>query len=232
METKIKLEIPQINIGKSEVTIKGTSPLIFHRWSEKAKRQILEKQMKTASSNKAKEARDPVAEYLSTFYRDSEGYVAFPALNLKQAIVASARQLDGINMTLLRGVVFVEGDSDGLVRILHDGKPIKPSKKVDLYDSDEKPEGLFGVDSENPKAIQMREDYVVIGRGSSDLRYRGQVKDWEAKFTVTWNSDVLSAGQVYNLLNIAGFGCGIGEWRPNAPKKPGPYGRFEIVNKG
>jgi hypothetical protein len=45
----------------------GDSPLIVHAWSEKAKRQMLDKQMKKAT--KAKEAKDPQADYEACFYR-------------------------------------------------------------------------------------------------------------------------------------------------------------------
>lgn len=221
---QINIPAPQIKILK--VKIEGTSPLIFHRWNEKSKKQMLEKQMKTAASNKAKEARDPFAEYQSSFYKDAKGFIAFPALNIKQAIVDSARNVDGLHMTLLRGSVFVKGDMDEMIQVLHKGKPLKVSAKTKKLDGDDKPEGLFAVDSKSPEIIQMREDMVRIGNGSTDLRYRGQVKQWEMDFYIKYNEGILKADQVLNLLQISGFACGLGEWRP---QRSGGFGTFEIA---
>ena len=44
----------------------GTSPLITHAWSEKAKKEMLDKQMKKAKP--AKEAKDPFQDYVDSMY--------------------------------------------------------------------------------------------------------------------------------------------------------------------
>jgi hypothetical protein len=43
--------------------------------------------------------------------------------------------------------------------------------------------------------------------------------------TIKFNTSAISAEQVANLLNVAGFGVGIGEWRP---ERNGSYGRFHV----
>ena len=47
--------------------IAGDTPLIMHRWSDKAKRMILEKQMKKTKSS-AKEAKNPVEDFIESIY--------------------------------------------------------------------------------------------------------------------------------------------------------------------
>ena len=74
----------------------------------------------------------------------------------------------------------------------------------------------------------MREDMVRIGMGTSDIRYRAMYVTWEADITIRYNADFMSKEQIVNLFNTAGFCSGIGEWRPSAPKKPGPYGMFHV----
>lgn len=71
----------------------------------------------------------------------------------------------------------------------------------------------------------MREDMVRVGMGAADLRYRGEFKGWKAVLTVRYNSAMISAEQIKTLFNIAGFSCGIGEWRP---QKDGSYGMFHV----
>lgn len=186
------------NIQKISVEIVGTSPMIQHKFSEKAKREMLEKQQKKAA--KKKEARDPEKEYQASLYKNSKGKVAFPALAVKQAIVSAARNVDGLPMTILRGAVFIKGDEDGLIEVIY--------PKGDLI---------------------MREDVVRIGMGSADLRYRGEIRNWSMKLPIEFNADVLSTEQILNLLQTAGFACGLGEWRP---ERNGESGTFTIKDNG
>lgn len=217
---EVQVAIPAPNIRQMGVRIKGTSPLIFHKWSEKAKRQIRDKQAMKAKT--AREVRNPVEEYINSFYYTSGGEVAFPALSIKQALVGAARSIEGVTMTELRGAVFVIGDPDGMIPVLIEGKPIKPQAQPDIEGNF--PENIFGVDPKIPQ-IEMREDMVRVGMGSADLRYRGQVKDWEMAFIIKFNANKLSYEQVLNLVQYAGFSSGLGEWRP---EKNGGYGTFEV----
>ena len=54
--TLIELDLATISLH-----LEGTSPLITHAWSEKAKKMMLDKQMGKAL--KGKEKKDPVADY-------------------------------------------------------------------------------------------------------------------------------------------------------------------------
>jgi hypothetical protein len=55
--------------------------------------------------------------------------------------------------------------------------------------------------------------------------YRGEFPTWSATFEVRYNASVLFADQITNLFNVAGFGVGIGEWRP---QKNCSFGRFHV----
>lgn len=95
--------------------------------------------------------------------------------------------------------------------------------------------GAFFVQGEilpiNHVKPHMRTDVVRlsgIGR-TADLRYRpGFPAGWEVKAEILFNPSVISAEGIINLLENAGFSCGLGDWRPSAPKRPGPYGRFRV----
>jgi hypothetical protein len=76
---------------------------------------------------------------------------------------------------------------------------------------------------------RMREDMVRVGMGTADIRYRGEFPEWRAVVTVDYNPNVLSVAQIINLFNLAGFGVGVGEWRP---EKDGSYGRFHVAREG
>jgi hypothetical protein len=71
----------------------------------------------------------------------------------------------------------------------------------------------------------MRDDMVRVGMGTADIRFRGEFKSWRVTLTVKYNAAAISAEQIVNLFNLAGFGVGVGEWRP---EKDGSYGRFHV----
>lgn len=187
----LKIEIPKIDVGQLEITLVGDSPLISHKWSEKAKKQMLDKQMKKAKT--AKEAKDPEQDYKDSLYDHPGGGYGFPCVAFKAAAVSACRFSDGIKMTEARGAFHVVGE---LAKI--DGEP------------------------------SMREDMVRVGMGTADIRYRGQFEKWKTRLLVSYNKAALSPEQIVNLFNIAGFGVGVGEWRP---EKDGSYGRFHVASE-
>ena len=130
----VTVSVPEPNIKTLHLKLVGTAPLIQNQFSEKAKRQILDKQLKVA--NKARAKRQPKKEFEGSLYLIKKGKfsydngdfstqpvkhtgdVGIPALWVKQATVAAARNIDGLAMTLLRGAIFIKGrEQDGLVPV-------------------------------------------------------------------------------------------------------------------
>ncbi len=72
---------------------------------------------------------------------------------------------------------------------------------------------------------RMRQDMVRLNGVTADVRFRGGFPTWAAQLMIRFNARVLSCDQIVNLLNTAGFGVGVGEWRP---EKNGPYGCFHV----
>lgn len=188
----VAISIPPIRVQQMEITLIGDSPLICHAWSDKAKKQMLDKQMKKAKG--AKEAKDPERDYKESLYEHPEGGFGFPCVAFKAAAVGACRFSDGIKMTEARGAFHVVGELAAIK-----GKP------------------------------SMREDMVRIAMGTADIRYRGEFKAWSVKLLISYNADALSPEQIVNLFNLAGFGVGVGEWRP---ERDGSYGRFHVATQG
>lgn len=210
-QSKNVVNIPALNIGTVEINVRGIAPLVSHRWSEKAKKEMLDKQMKVAK--RAKEAKDPYRDFIDSLYfiegspdvPDGELEFAstcgFPAVAFKKAAVSACRQVSGVPMTQARQMIFVRGTEKG-------------TNGEDLV----KIEGN----------VSMREDMVRIDGGrTADIRYRGQFVEWNCILLVDYDADVLSADQVVNLFARAGWGVGIGEDRPE--KSGGQWGRFELA---
>ena len=184
----VAVQVPRINVQRITLTLVGDSPLITNKWSEKAKQQMLDKQMKKAKT--AKEAKDPERDYQESLYEHPDGGYGFPCVAFKAAAVGACRFADGIKMTEARGAFHVVGE---MAKI--EGEPT------------------------------MREDMVRVGMGTADIRYRGEFKAWKAQLTIAYNASSISPEQIVNLFNLAGFGVGVGEWRP---ERDGSYGRFHV----
>jgi hypothetical protein len=76
-----------------------------------------------------------------------------------------------------------------------------------------------------PEGPKMREDMVRVGMGTADLRYRPMYEKWSCKVPVEFNPRIISAEQLMNLFDNAGYSIGICEWRP---ERDGQFGRFRV----
>lgn len=74
----------------------------------------------------------------------------------------------------------------------------------------------------------LRTDMIRVATGGADIRYRPEYKKWRATLTIKYNSAVISPVQLAQLIETAGFGCGVGEWRPEKAKT-GNFGTFELI---
>lgn len=102
------MDIPKPEIEEIQICVKGESSLIMHRWSEKAKKEMLAKQQKRAS--KGREAKDPGRDYKNSIYHLDDGRYGFPAVAFKSSAVRAAKQCE-IAMTDARVFFHVNGDN-------------------------------------------------------------------------------------------------------------------------
>jgi len=90
------------------VPIIGTTPLITHRFSEKAKRQMLDAMQGRKSP---KVAKDPVAEFEAAKYKFEDGGEGIPVIAFKAATVGGARFYHGVTMTQIKQFLFFRGET-------------------------------------------------------------------------------------------------------------------------
>ena len=214
-EEKVEsIQIPEIKLKEVVLTIVGDSPLLIHKFSEKAKAEILEKQMKKAKTQK--EAKVPFKDFMMALHwitpmpdisniTDEEELAkifekavkdgakfGFPTVGIKQSAISSAYR-------------------NGLAK-----------NKVSL-------QGMFHIREELAEItgeLRMREDYCKIPMGGADIVYRGEyATGWKCKFKVTYDSSAVSLEQIVQMINLGGFACGIGDWRV---EKGGNFGTFHV----
>jgi hypothetical protein len=89
--------------------------------------------------------------------------------------------------------------------------------------------GSFFIDGEMVEIFgepSKRRDMVRVGMGTADVRFRPEFRQWSAILPIKYNADKISIEQIVNLFNLAGFGVGVGEWRP---EKDGQFGMFHVA---
>jgi hypothetical protein len=200
------IQLRRLEEGALTAHIEGITPVIPHRWSEKAIRMMAEKQSGVGVKAK-REPKDPEQEAHDSCYwidvEDEHGggiitKAGIPATAFKASMVGACRFFDGLTMTQAKLLFYVEGIGvDQLVPI--EGKG------------------------------EMRTDTPRNATGVADLRYRFAFLPWSAKLTVRYLPSVITHDSVLALLDAGGKG-GVGDWRPSAPKSAtGTFGQFRVV---
>lgn len=197
-----RINIPKLEILHLQIEVRGITPLLICKFDEKVKREMEEKTEGKAKNAKA--PKDPEAEWNAARHVSEDGkWDGIHAGGIRAAMIDAARLVDGLTMTELKQMIFVEPDGYG-----KDGSPL-----VRINGVAEKHSGMCRTTT-----------------GVSYPRHRPIYREWSATIRISAAGGVLTAEQVVNLLSIAGFTCGVGEWRPTSPKsKTGSMGRWEVV---
>lgn len=213
-QAKSDVKLKPVNRRKITVRLIGVSPLICHKWSEKAKEMIRAKHQE-GKKTKNRDLREPEAECkAATYWADEKETVpGLPAVAIKAAVIEAAHNDLGFPKTLLRKAMFIYPMGRDVII------PLEPANSKGKVGSKKVASNVTG---------ELVEDVVRVGQGSTDLRYRPYFYDWAV--TTQWeiDTDLLQIADMLTLLDRAGFGVGVCEWRP---EKGGEYGRFRVDDK-
>ena len=200
---KDNINSAEVGIQSIDITLRGRrgSPLVIHAFSEKAKKEIRDKQQKKVK--KAKEQRDPEAEFKAARYVDAKNRECAPITALKKSIITAATAFDDVTKVGLRQAIFVDSQAEPGASLIpieqHDGTP------------------AIGT---------IREDAVTIGINTRGLAYRPEYPEWQLRIRIEFNPRIVSREQLLALVDQAGWGVGICEGRPERSSALG-WGRFE-----
>ncbi len=185
------------------INIAGVTPVIPHRFAEKAKRMMLDKQKGKASPKKA--PKDPAQDAYDSSYWLDDGRPGIQAVAFKGAIADAARYFDkSVSMELLKRAIHVFGEVN------------------------ERGEVLVPIVGE----VTMREDIARNSGGVADVRHRNQIWPWAAELHIEFVASLISHPSLVVIVDAAGLN-GVGDWRPSAPKsKTGTFGKFQVVEGG
>lgn len=193
-----------------DIWLVGDTPLITHAWSEKAKREMLAKQVKATRGGR--EARNPEEDFVNSLYQIDKDVYGFPVTGFKNAILSAAHKDKGIARSVLQASLFLAAD---MVRV----KPAFPDAVCDMP--------IVRIYGSKP---EMREDMVRVGSGlqkTASLAYRSQFTVWAVKLAGKLNTSMVPAEALVPLIQDAGIAIGVGEWRN---ERKGVFGAFHLAN--
>lgn len=213
MTTK-QVKAVEITAPKMEtvaIHIKGTSPYVQNKFSQKAKNAIHEKQAAglRAKVGGKKEAKDFEQICRDATYTTEEGKNGIPATAFRNAMISACRLIaDSIPMTRAKMAFWVEPDG---------------------FDMEDLTPLVFFTKGES----EYYEASVRLATGVCDLRARPMWKPgWEMEVRITFDSEMLSSTDIANLLMRAGVQVGVGEGRNDSKKSCGMgFGSFALDNK-
>lgn len=194
------MTIPGVKVETVTTLVVGTAPLVTHKFDEKMRRQMEDKQQGKAKG--AREAKNPEAVFQGARYRLPDGTDGIPAGGIKACIVSGARGEVSATMTASKGAILVTPDDarTNLVRIITPHEPL------------------------------MRTDICRNATGVADVRYRPEYFPWALLLRIEYLPSLLSASQLLQMIAHAGRAEGLCEWRPGSPKsRSGQWGTFRLA---
>lgn len=229
------VEIKPVKMASSIITIQGDTPLVVHKWSFKALMEMLDK-----NKIKKKIPRNPIADVAAALYWMDAERDPFPALPFT-IMEGGGKVYDTL---IEKYVSYTESDFRRDAEGARFGFPVTAIKKAAISSafrngmSRDKVsmQGAFFLCGEGEQQLceikfselpSIRQDFVRVGMGTADIRYRPQFENWSMDLTIRYNENgTLKLSEIINIINLGGQTNGIGEWRI---EKSGQYGSFHVA---
>lgn len=203
----VAVTIKAPNFQQANYRITGVAPYVQHKFSAKARNQIIATQEagSVATGKKVREPKDFDEVYSNAMHRSREGWIGIPASAFRNAMISACRTV-GYKMTHAKLAAFVLADGfdvdDGTPLIKIDGTPKRHTT------------------------------YARNDNGSIDIRVRPMWEEWGADVKVRFDADMFTLDDLSNLMMRVGMQVGIGEGRPDSKNSAGMgWGMFSIETK-
>ncbi len=196
MKSEKSISIPGINFKTIQIPIESTAPMLMHRFAEKQRKQIMDKQTKKGKVGRAERDIDQEVNDCIHWIDRENKEIGFPIGGFKKALIRGCKNSGG-NLVDARSSfnIIPDEENKNLVAINYD-------------------------------RWEVQEDFVRLNGKTADIRYRPCFTSWKAVLTIQYDADMISAEQLAVWVEKAGFGMGIGDWRP---EKGGQCGTFTIT---
>lgn len=197
--TTTDISIMEIQRGRIDFLVIGTTPMICNAMSGKAAGELLLPSPKKNAAEKAANLKhNPLEEYRNSVYKTRGDSAPTRIYQLptcfKKAIISAALDIPGATKSQMGRLISIIGDQ--------------------IY--------IYGIPQLHMSIVRMAD----MNR-TPDVRTRVILPRWAAYLTVEYTKPIIKDQAVINLLAAAGITQGIGDWR--VQKGSGNYGQFSLV---
>lgn len=197
------------NMKIVEVQIRGIRPIIMHNGRTADPLDPWTKKLKQVSGKRNKTDEDHALlsdiEFEAGLYWSDDIGVYLPIDNMHRMLLDAAKK---IKMGRQAVGMMVDAEYGVAIRFEH-------HDNLEKLKSEPKYRFRKIVSVQNSKVARTR---PLIPTG------------WTMSFRVELDTDLLNVEEFEQIMDIAGHRIGIGDWRPSAPKVPGPFGRFIVTS--
>jgi hypothetical protein len=200
------IELKPLGVKTMRVTIEGDGDLVLNKMND-----VTAKQLTDARKDKAKSTQKPNEwESIITSVHWYDGKPTdFSEEGLRDALVN--------NKPCITAFALKKSFGDAVVRNELDKYKTKFDASVNIVARG----GLVPVTFAEH---YIDEKLMSPKKGAPVLVHLNRFSGWSATLTVQYMENVYSAEQIVNIINLAGFGLGIGSGRSSG------YGRYHVVN--
>lgn len=203
----------------------GTMPLLMHADDVLASDDLMawRKDPRNKGVSVAGDDRSPAWTWQTYLYSDGQN-VAMPQECIMAALRFAGAKISGKGKTTFKSM-----SQSGLLigsdfcEFLSNGKPVPMAEIRKFRDRP------F---SDHVKTVRDMDFDLSIKRAAvgtnKHVRVRPKFDDWQVCGTIAVSEAAITEDVLYQLFEIAGRLAGLGDWRPSAPKKPGPFGMFTV----
>ena len=202
------INLKHINVKTATITIVGDGDLVLNKMNDVTVRELTDKR-----KNKAKslETANVWEEIITSMHWLKEKPTDFSEEGLANALA------DTDNPPCISAFGLKKSWGDAVVRNEIDKYKTKFDASVNVISSG----GLV--------PIRFAEHYVdeklmSPKKGSPVLVHLNRFSGWSAEVTISFTDNTYSLEQIVNIINLAGFGLGIGSGRTSG------YGRYHVEN--
>ena len=204
MQRHVTISAPDFDVATFK--IRGTAPLVVHRFSQKAKTGMIQGMCLGTPGRNTRKNRDklnPEANYQQARYISRDGWDGFNAAGLRAAAISACR-LVGFKMVLAKLSIFVIADG------------------VDATEPEYQLIRIYG----EPR---MLESVGRLATGQVIPIFRPCYDDWRATIRIRYDRQQFTLKDITNLISRVGMQVGLGEGRPDSKNSPGMgWGTFEL----
>jgi hypothetical protein len=201
------ISIKPLNQRFLEFYLRGTTPYLQLRFSEKTLQKMMDTQAQgtQARSKKVREPRNFTEDYENAKHKMADGSCGIPCGAFRNGMISACRTV-GYHMTKAKLAVFVVADGLDVA----DGTPLVR---------------IYGEPVENHM-------HVRNASGVTDIRSRPLWTEWHVKLRVRYDADLFSESDITNLITRMGAQVAVGEGRADSKQSNGiDMGFFELITR-